>query len=95
MNIANAILTVRRARGLRQGDVAERAGISESYLSLLERGLRTDPSVTALSSIAEALDVPLPVLIAMACAEDGEATAQEPALSDLADAAEHLLKAAS
>lgn len=95
MDIANAILTCRRARRFRQGDVARRAGISESYLSLLERGLRKDPTLTTLSSIAKALDVPLPLLIAIALADDSLASADEFALSDLSAAAKHLIAEAS
>jgi transcriptional regulator with XRE-family HTH domain len=91
MDIANAILRCRRARQLRQADVASRAGISEAYLSLLERGLRTDPSLTILAGIAEALEVPLPVLVAIAIEDDPDATAEEPALSDLTTAASHLI----
>lgn len=91
MDIANAIFRCRRARELRQADVASRAGISEAYLSLLERGLRTDPSLKTLTGIAEALEVPLPVLVAIALEDDPAAEAEEPALSDLAAAARHLL----
>lgn len=95
MDIANAILACRHARQFRQGDVAARAGISKSYLSLLERGLRTDPTLTTLSAIAEALEVPLPVLITMALADDPEAIAEASALPDLATAARHLIAEAS
>ena len=91
MDIANAILRCRRARQLRQADVASRAGISEAYLSLLERGLRNDPSLTTLTGIAEAMEVPLPVLVAIALEDEPSATAKEPALSDLTTAASHLM----
>jgi transcriptional regulator with XRE-family HTH domain len=38
---------LRRNRGLRLDDVAEKTGISKSYLSLLERGLREPTPVIA------------------------------------------------
>lgn len=53
-----------RIRGRRQelhlalGDLAEQTGLSTSFLSQVERGL-VNPSIESLSTIAEALDVPL------------------------------------
>lgn len=48
----------REHRGLRAGDLAERAGISQGYLSELEAGKKTG-SLGVLKRIAEALDVEL------------------------------------
>lgn len=48
----------REHRGLRAGELAERAGISKGYLSELESGKKTG-SLNVLKRIADALDVEL------------------------------------
>lgn len=70
MNIGNAIKMCRTARQLSQSELAERAQLSVSYLSLLERGKR-DPVLSTVVAIAKALDVPLSILVFLA-ASDGE-----------------------
>lgn len=47
---------VRRASGLTQEQVAERSGLSQQYLSGLERG-RRNPTVVTVHEIAQALGV--------------------------------------
>ncbi len=54
--VARNLRTVRLAEGLPQHVLASRAGISLSYVSLLERGERTPPLDT-LESVAKALKV--------------------------------------
>jgi DNA-binding XRE family transcriptional regulator len=51
----------REHRGMTQQDLADKAGISKSYLSQIESGKRQG-TVDTLSAIARALDVPLDVL---------------------------------
>ena len=46
----------RRTRGLSQEELAKKAGISVSYVSMLERGQRSPPLET-LESVAKALNV--------------------------------------
>ena len=70
MNIGQAIQLARSKRKLSQTALARRAGISVSYLSLLERG-RRDPPLSTLKKIAEALVMPLEILFFLG-AEDGE-----------------------
>ena len=48
--------------------VAERAGLNQSAISLLERGLRS-PNLDTLLRIAEALEIDLGTLIKMATDE--------------------------
>ena len=64
-NIGNAIKLCRTRRGLTQGQLAEAAGLSTSYLSLIEQGKRK-PNLDVLDDIAEALAVPLNILILLA-----------------------------
>lgn len=61
--IGGIIKVMREQRGWRLADVAERTGLSISYLSDIER-LRTNPSVGASAKIAEAFDVDLSELFA-------------------------------
>lgn len=57
-------------RGLSQADLATNAGISVSYLSMLENTKR-DPTVSTVQKIANALGVPIEILFFLG-AEQGE-----------------------
>lgn len=69
MNIGNAIRLCRVQRGLNQTELAEKAGLSYSYISLLECNKR-DPVFSTLKNLADALNVPLVVLIFLASTDD-------------------------
>jgi transcriptional regulator with XRE-family HTH domain len=60
-NIGHIIKVLRTASGLKQKDLAQRAGIKANYLSLVESGKR-DPSLNVLRAIAKALNVPISML---------------------------------
>lgn len=70
MNIGYAIRLCRQQRGITQTKLANKAGVSVSYLSLLERGERSDPSLTALEGISEALELPLSLIFFLASEPD-------------------------
>lgn len=70
MNIGKSIKLCRQQKDWSQSDLAQKAKISVSYLSLLERNER-DPSISTLEEIAKALGIPLSVLIFLS-AEEGE-----------------------
>tara|TARA_B100000700_G_C14483858_1_gene596382 strand:- start:119 stop:430 length:312 start_codon:yes stop_codon:yes gene_type:complete len=57
-DIGTQIRRVRRRRKMTQGELSERSEISISYLSKIERGLRT-PTVPTLTRISRAMDVDL------------------------------------
>ena len=61
MDYGRALRTCRAIRGWQQEDVAEHAGLSASYVSLIEAGKR-EPSPTAVSKLARGLGVPEPLL---------------------------------
>lgn len=71
MNLGRAIALCRKQRDLNQAELAKRAGMSVSYLSLLERNERKDPTLSTVKSLAEALQVPTGILFFLA-AEDTE-----------------------
>lgn len=52
------IREVRKAKGLSQSELAERASLSLNFIGLVERGM-TSPSLTTLSRIARSLGVPV------------------------------------
>jgi transcriptional regulator with XRE-family HTH domain len=70
MNIGSAIQLARAKRRLSQVELAKRAGISVSYLSLLERNKR-DPPLSTVKKVADALGIPLELLFFLG-AESGE-----------------------
>jgi transcriptional regulator with XRE-family HTH domain len=80
MNLGRAIRLCRLERGVNQSALAERADVSVSYLSLLERGKR-DPSFSTIESIAAALDIPLSILVFLAADHD-ELSSFSPELAD-------------
>jgi transcriptional regulator with XRE-family HTH domain len=61
MTLGEAITSLRKKRQLLQKDLALKANISSPHLSLIEKD-KTDVNLKTLASIAEALEVPLPVL---------------------------------
>ena len=56
MTIGECIRTLRASAGLKQHELAARAGVSASMLSLIESGKR-EPTIPMLRSIAGALGV--------------------------------------
>jgi transcriptional regulator with XRE-family HTH domain len=80
MNLGRAIRLCRTQRGLSQSELANIAGISVSYLSLLERGKR-DPTFSTIEDIASALNVPVSILVFLA-ANDEEMSGLSPELRE-------------
>jgi transcriptional regulator with XRE-family HTH domain len=65
MNLGNAIRMCRVRRELTQQELAEKAQISASYLSLIEKDKR-DVTVATLRRLAEGLTVPVGILFFLA-----------------------------
>ncbi len=61
LNFGRSIKICRLQRGLSQENLAKRAGISVSYLSLLEQNKR-DPSLSTIQAISDGLRVPVSIL---------------------------------
>lgn len=72
MNVGHAIKFFRVQADMTQDDLSQAAGLSVSYLSLLERG-RRDPSLSKLLDISEALDVPFFLFVFIASDESERA----------------------
>ena len=61
MNIGQAIRTLRKTELMNQEEFASSIGITQSYLSLIEKGHKK-PSLEVLQQMADILNTPLPVL---------------------------------
>ena len=61
MNIGEAIRTLRKNELMNQEEFAASVGITQSYLSLIEKGHKK-PSLEVLQQMADILNTPLPVL---------------------------------
>lgn len=66
LNLGRAISLCRKQRGLTQAELASRAALSVSYLSLLEQNKRRDPTLSTIQKLAEALGVPSGILFFLA-----------------------------
>ncbi len=62
MDIASLIKVLRLAAGMKQSQLASRAGMSQNYLSMIENG-RRQPSTKILERLSSALNAPLPFLV--------------------------------
>lgn len=69
MDIGNAVKQLRLQKGLNQTEFAEKCGLSQSYLSSIEKN-RKEPTLTILKNIANSLSIPTPVLVFFALEED-------------------------
>jgi len=56
--LGRIICNLRRAAGISQETLAERAGLHRTYVSQLERGIKS-PTITVLLKISQALNTPL------------------------------------
>lgn len=60
--VGERVRALRRERGLRQSDLAERVGLSEEWIRRIERGVGA-PSLEVLGQLAEELDTPVASLV--------------------------------
>lgn len=57
------IYNIRKKRGYTLSELADRVGISKSYLSTIERELKKNPSIQVMEKIAAALNVDISELL--------------------------------
>lgn len=92
MNAGHAIKFCRQQRKLTIPALAKKAGLSASYISLLERNER-DPPLSTLQAVSRALEIPLSILIFLGTAPE-ELESVSPGIAEkLAGATVRLLKA--
>lgn len=68
--IGENIHKIRNTRGLTLSELAERANISKSYLSSIERNLNKNPSIHIVEKIALVLNVDFKVLMGSKSMDD-------------------------
>ncbi len=61
-SFAEVLREIRQEKGLSQEELADRAGLHRTYISQVERGLKS-PSLRSLEQIAQALGVPASALL--------------------------------
>lgn len=61
MNLGLTIRTVRKSKGISQQELASKANISRSYLSLIEKG-KCNPSLETMTNLSNVLEIPFPVI---------------------------------
>lgn len=61
MNIGITIQKLRKEKNIRQIELADKSGISQTYLSQIEKGIKI-PSIDILEKISLNLGVPYPIL---------------------------------
>ncbi len=62
MNIGKAIKDLRKQCGFNQVEFANKCGLSQSYLSSIEKGNK-EPTLSLLKQISSALSMPMPILV--------------------------------
>lgn len=82
MKIGGVIKAARTRRGLKQHELADVLKVSTNYISLLENGHR-DPSWRFVCDLAEAVRIPLPLLLVQAL-DDFRPDSNDAALADMA-----------
>ncbi|WP_310228336.1 helix-turn-helix transcriptional regulator [Brevibacillus nitrificans] len=61
--LGKCIQELRMQKGLSMSELAERSGVTKSYLNSLERGIKTNPSIQILEKIALVLEMELGNLV--------------------------------
>ncbi len=61
--LSTVIRKLREERGLSQKALAERAGVTDAYITMIEKGKRKNPSLAILKRLARALGVPVGELL--------------------------------
>ncbi len=61
--LKTVIKALRQAKGLSQQTLAARVGVTAAYITMLERGKKTNPSLDLLKKLAKALGVPVTELL--------------------------------
>jgi transcriptional regulator with XRE-family HTH domain len=65
MNISKALKLCRTQKGMSKTELAEKANLSISYLSLLEQGKR-DPNLSTIDKLCVALSIPASIFMFLA-----------------------------
>jgi len=90
MKLGNAIRDIRKQRGLSQIQIASEAGITQTYLSLIE-GDKKEPNLSTLKTISDSLGVPVPILFFLAMDEEDVAPKKRDAFKIISPSVKSLI----
>jgi transcriptional regulator with XRE-family HTH domain len=91
MNVGQVIKTLRLKRKIRQQELAEATKMSQSYLSLVEKGER-EPGFELINEIARVLKVPPYLILFMACKEFNNSSRFKKPLKNITAAIDDILR---
>ena len=69
MDIGKAIKTIRLRHKMPQQALAKKIGVTQGYLSLIEKGQR-EPGFDLIGKISDALTIPQQLILLLACDRD-------------------------
>ena len=92
MNIGRAIRQLRTTRGITQQGLAVSTGITQGFLSLVEKGKR-EPGFGFVERVAEVLRVPPQLVLLLACEGHSRAKRYSKQLRQITEALDDLLRA--
>lgn len=82
MHLGTVIRNLREKQSLSQADLAERLGVTQGYISQVERSAGANIRLSTLNSIAEALNSTAPELVSAAEAQPLPTTPTTPTPAD-------------
>ena len=69
MDLGSTIIELRKKREMKQNELAVKAKIASSHLSLIEKN-KKDVNIKTLTAIAKALKIPLPILFFLSISKE-------------------------
>lgn len=91
MDIGHVIQEIRKEKKIKQQFLAEKAELSQTYLSQIENNIK-EPTLSTLQNIANALDIPLPILLILSMNENDIKPEKRAAYLQLEDSLKALYK---
>lgn len=91
MNVGEAIKDLRCRKKLSQKDLAKKLGITQGYLSLIERGGR-EPSFDLIKNMAQCLDIPQQLIFLLTCDSLPKNKSFAKPIKEIASAVDDILK---
>lgn len=92
MNLGHVFKKLRFDKKLKQGDVAKKAKITQTYLSQLEGGGKANPSPKVVNALCKIYNVPFPIVVWMAFEESDVQKPKLAAYRSIKPAVDNLLK---
>jgi len=82
MKLGNTIKELRKQKRIPQEFLAEKCGITQAYLSLIEND-KKEPNLSTLKVISKALETPLPIIFYLSLSEEDISESKKSLFSQL------------